>query len=355
MSSIIDKIKEAGLVGRGGASFPTWQKWAAVLKAREAIEHGDNKTFVVCNVSEGEPGVRKDYHLLNTYPEKVIDGMKLAVDFLGAKKGYIYLNHDYGDLKENLTNLGWGKRIEVFIKPEGVGYIGGEESTTLNVIEGRRAEPRLRPPFPVTSGLWGYPTLVNNAETFYNVSLVNSGAYQKMRFYSINGDVPNGAVFEFPDDFTIERVLKESHNYPEFPFFVQIGGNGSGEVLNDRQLQRPVSGAGSIAVYRVGGKTPHGMIKGWIGFFFKESCGQCTSCREGTYRLAEILESAEPDWLMFFALLENLRETAFCGLGAVVASPVFSYITNVLDKHADNMDEKVIVAAFNKFQSAKNV
>jgi len=344
--SILDKIKEANLVGRGGASFPTAVKWEAVKNAP-----GDKK-FVICNFSEGEPGVKKDHYILEHYPEKVIDGIKLAMEFLNADKGYVYINPEYHkEFFEKLSELTKETKIEIFKKPHEAGYVGGEESTALNVIEGTRAEPRLRPPFPVTKGLWGCPTLINNVETFFNVSLVNSGDYKKMRFYTISGEAQKKGVYEFPEDYAIERVLKETGNFPDFSFFVQVGGDGSGEVLSDQQLAKLAGGAGSITIHKPGKKKPKELMEDWINFFYSESCGQCTTCREGTYRLKEILASNKPNWTMFLDLLKNLKETAFCGLGSVVPVPIFSYIENVLIINEQTDEEvKNLVEAYKKFK-----
>ncbi len=347
--AILNKIKKAGLVGRGGACFPTAVKWQMVNKSE-----GDKK-YVICNASEGEPGIKKDGYILEHYPERVIDGMKIAIDFLGAEKGIIYINYKYyKKFAKNLNKIitsppadakalagkqpshskgegGKGLPIELFVKPINSGYIGGEETSVINAIEGKRIEPRLRPPFPITNGLYGCPTLVNNVETFYDVSLIAAGEYENKRFYTINGDCLWTGVYELPEDWTIGKVLKQTKNMPKFVFFAQVGGDASGEVLNSKQLKQPVSGAGSITVYSIKKYQPKKLITGWLDFFLNESCGQCTPCREGIYRLLEIMKSPEPDWQLFSDLLDNLDETAFCGLGCVVPVPIRSYVKNVLD------------------------
>jgi len=353
---ILTKIKKAGLVGRGGACFPTADKWEMVKKAK------GKKKYVVCNASEGEPGVAKDSYILENFPEEVINGLKIAIDFLGAEKGYIYINHNYyKKFNKNLVKIIKGEPIEFFIKPIGSGYIGGEESSVLNAMEGRRIEPWLKPPFPTTSGLWGCPTLINNVETFYNVSLVASNKYKKdlrqggaRRFYTISGDCLWTGVFSFPESWTIDKILKETKNYPKFPFFVQIGGEASGEVLGSSQLKRPAGGVGSITVYSILKHKPENLIKNWLDFFLAESCGKCTPCREGVYRLREIVGLPNPDWRLFTDLLNNLEETSFCGLGCVVPIPIKSYINNVLVKMTEDkinfrgLDKKTICEYFRR-------
>lgn len=325
---ITKKIKEANLLGRGGGCFPTWQKWEMVKKA------DGKKKYVVCNASEGEPGVKKDFFILDNYPEKVIAGIKIAIDFFGAEKGYIYLNPSYfRKLEKKLKELLKDLPIELYAKDHLAGYIGGEESSAINHIEGRRVEPRLRPPFPTISGLFGCPTLINNVETFYDVSLISSGSYKNNRFYTINGDCLWTGVYEFPENWTIEKVLKETNNYPDFDFFVQVGGDASGTVLSSSQLRRPVEGAGSITVYSALKNEPINLMRQWIDFFADESCGKCTPCREGTYRLKDMLYSKEIDWKLFNEILSTLDQTAFCGLGCVVPNPFRTYINNVLKRN----------------------
>ena len=339
--SILNKIKKANLVGRGGGCFPTAVKWEMVKK-----EEG-NKKYVICNASEGEPGVKKDGYILENFGEKVIDGMRIAIDFLSTistvpcpsftkdvSHGYIFINHKYykkfGKKLNKIIADDKRYKIEFFIKSSGSGYIGGEETSILNTIEGKRVEPRLRPPFPTTNGLWGCPTLINNVETFYNVSLVASGEYQKNRFYTVSGDCLKSGVYELSDNLTIEKLLKETGNYPKFNFFVQVGGDASGEVLNNKQLNEPVAGAGSITIYNAKKCEPKEMLKKWIGFFVNESCGQCAPCREGIYRLNEIINSNNSDWGLIEELLNNLEEASFCGLGSVAPSLIRSYRKNVL-------------------------
>jgi NADH:ubiquinone oxidoreductase subunit F (NADH-binding) len=304
-----------------------------------------NKKYVICNASEGEPGVKKDGYILKDFGKKVIDGMRIAMDFLVADNvrneknkcdviGYIYINYKYyKKFSEKLNKIITGLKnyeIELFVKPIGSGYIGGEETSILNAMEGKRVEPRLRPPFPTTNGLWECPTLINNVETFYNVSLVVSDEYKENRFYTVGGDCLNGGVYKLPDDWTIEKILKETNNYPRFDFFVQVGGDASGKVLNSKQLNKPASGAGSITIYDVKKYKPEEMIRKWISFFVNESCGQCTPCREGVYRLNEIINSPKIDWELLEELLNNLEEASFCGLGSVVPIPIRSYRKNVL-------------------------
>lgn len=329
---ILKKIKEQALTGRGGACFPTHLKWEMVKNAT-----GDKK-FVICNASEGEPGILKDWHLLKYHPDRVVDGIKIAISFLEAEQGYIFINEKYySQFKNILEKLIGGHKIELFKKPHLAGYIGGEESTLLNCIEGKRAEPRLRPPFPTTAGLWNYPTLINNVETLYDVSLINSGTYNKTRFYTINGDCLHHGVFEESEDITIRDLLSKTKNLPDFDFFVQIGGDGSGVVLNQNQINEKISGAGSVTVYSVLKHDPMDLIKKWVNFYLNESCGQCTPCREGVNRLNEILKSKNKNWGQFFDILETLENSSFCALGRSVSVPIKSLNKNILNNNLEKL------------------
>jgi NADH:ubiquinone oxidoreductase subunit F (NADH-binding) len=336
---ILEKISDSGLVGRGGAAYPTAAKWAAVKDALATKRAG----YIVVNGAEGEPGVKKDGYIFKNYPEEVINGVLLADKFLGPakiKKIYIYLNHDYyrdyaPRLKKILVGKKYqalGRKAEFFLKPDKLTYISGEETTILNLIEGKMAEPRLKPPFPTKSGLHHQPTLINNPETFYNVSLAARDEYRGERFYTINGAVKKPGVYPLPAELNIEEVLRRTGNYPSFPFFVQIGGEASGEVLNSSQLVAPVEGAGSIMVYDAT-KTDHKkLVNFWLNFYRQQSCGQCTPCREGTYRLTEMFGQKDFDKKLFWKTIETMEKTSFCALGSSLAVPLKSYYQNVLKK-----------------------
>ncbi|MCD4762175.1 hypothetical protein K8R32_04430 [bacterium] len=328
---IISKLKKSGLTGRGGACFPTALKWEMVAKAKVADK------YVVCNGSEGEPGPKKDLYILENYPEQVINGMMLAIEYLGAAKGFLFLNEIYyKKLEIKLKKIIGDKPIELFKKPHSGGYIGGEETALLNSLEHKRIEPRLKPPFPPTAGYKGKPTLVNNVETFYDVSLISENRYKEKRFITINGDCLWTGVFELSEKFTIEKILRLTKNYPKFEFFVQVGGDASGEILNARQLKRMVSGSASITVYSTQKHVPLDLMRKWAIFFNNESCGQCTPCREGTYRLRELLFAKEPDWQRIADLLNSLSESSFCGLGSAAAIAISTYVNNVLSKSPKN-------------------
>ena len=330
--SLIKKINKAGLVGRGCNNFSTAKKWQAVLAARASKEK-----YVVCNVSESEPGVFKDKYILEHYPEKVIDGIALAIKTLKATKGFIYLNPEYFSLFQDNLNLlikKSGAPIELYEKPMH-DYVGGEETALLNSMEGKRVEPRLKPPYPTTHGLFGEPTLVNNCETFYSVSLINSGNYKKTRFYCVSGvGCSDGQVKELSESLKVKEVLSAFGHNPSEEYFYQVGGGAAGTCYNHTQLNRAFNSLASAIIYP-SSQSEKDVVMRWADFFKNESCGQCVPCREGTYRLRNMLEKhyladEQIDKKLFEMLVFSLQNTSLCPLGKVSANAILSYWKNVL-------------------------
>jgi NADH:ubiquinone oxidoreductase subunit F (NADH-binding) len=334
--NIIQKIDAAGLVGRGGAGYPTAQKWMAV---KNALKYKQIASIVV-NGAEGEPGVKKDGYLLAHKTEEIVNGVFLAYQFLGSaktKKVYFFLKAEYykaysKKIKEVLKNKKYklfASRVEFFSKPETPSYICGEETAIVNIIEGRRPAPRLKPPYPADSGMNYHPTLINNVETFYNVSLIDKGKYEGKRFYTLTGAVKHHGVFCLPADMSAEEVLRATNNYPGFDFFVMTGGEVCGELLRSDQLQAPVEGSGLLMVFD-DKKTDHKkLLDYWFKFYETESCGACTACREGTYRLRELTSKSEYDKQMFNDLIHNLEESSLCSLGSSLPVTIKSYFENI--------------------------
>ncbi len=321
---IIEQLKESGLKGRGGAGFPTGLKWEAVKNAP-----GDTK-YVVCNVSEGEPAVAKDGWLLEHAAQTVIDGVALAMVTVAAARGYLYLRKDYYDkFKTKLQKLVEGKNIELFREP--CGYLGGEETTLLEVIEGHRAEPRLKPPYPTTSGLFGCPTIINNCETFYSAAKIAAGEYKQTRFYTLFG-VKKPGVYELPESLTMEQVLRETGNYPAFDFFVQAGGGASGAIMTKEELGVVTPGAGSIVVHDEKKTDPRALMKKWARFFIDENCGKCVPCREGVYRLNEILARPKFDEPGTRDIVALLKDASYCPFGKGVANAFETLLDKIWTK-----------------------
>ncbi|MCL5010985.1 MAG: hypothetical protein M1127_02115 [Patescibacteria group bacterium] len=336
-TDIIEKLKQNGLAGRGGAEFPVWQKWQAVKNAKNTPK------YIVCNASEGEPLVFKDRYILENYPDEVVNGIKIALSAITPSFAYIYLNKDYFQLfKKTLTELIGDSPIKLFEKPNG--YIAGEETSLLNVIEGKPAEPRLKPPYPTEAGLWGKPTLINNVETFYWVSKTDKGEYKGNRFYCINGDPsassgqapPNPGVFELPESLTIKQVLEQTANYqlPATKYFYQIGGGAVGTVMLDSELNQPMKGTSSIIVFDKAKTDIWQLMRKWAEFFHKNNCDQCAPCREGLYRIFEIMSQDKEKVLSEKSklndILEALEKTALCPLGRMAAAPFKTAIAKIL-------------------------
>jgi NADH:ubiquinone oxidoreductase subunit F (NADH-binding) len=342
MKDILKKIKKADLIGRGGAGFPTALKWELVEKAESNIK------YLIVNGAEGEPGVFKDGYIIKNFLTEFIKGIEIAFNFIKAEKLYFYLNSKYYNSEKEKIKKAFNKtslkgKFSIIEKPKDSGYIGGEESSILNIIEGKRAEPRIRPPFPTEKGLFSKPTLVNNVETLYNVYLVSRDEFEAKRFYSVNIEKRNKGLYFLPDDWSIKKVLKESGNYPDYDFFVQVGGDVSGEVLNEKQIDRKVGGSGSITIHSFKKHQVDKFIEYYLKFFFNNSCGQCTPCREGTYRLLELFKEhplRKEKIEAFLDLCNALRFSSFCALGSAVPVAITSYFKNVYEKYYEKNKNK---------------
>jgi formate dehydrogenase beta subunit len=360
----LDVLKASGLRGLGGAGFPTESKWQLVRK-----EPGQEK-YIVCNADESEPGTFKDRFILTHIPHLVIEGMILAGLITGAQKGVLYLRHEYGEQEEILDEeirrckkegllgrsvLGseMAFELELFISPGG--YICGEESALLEAIEGKRAEPRNKPPFPVTHGLWNKPTVINNVETFANVpSILMRGAdWHKaqglggsagLKFIGVSGDVVRPGVYEVPMGTPISQVI-----------FRQAGGISGGRNLKAFAPSGPSSGylpaamadvrldfkaladAGSMLgsgalVVCAEGTCMLDMALNSTRFFRNESCGKCVPCRVGSQKMVDLLtgwargDGSADDLALIDELSDAMRLTSICGLGQVVPAPIGSVL-----------------------------
>jgi len=319
---IIKNLEKYNLKGRGGASFPVWLKWNEVQGSKS------EKKYIICNASEGEPAVFKDGYILENYPDEVINGIKIALTTINNSSAIIYLRKDYyKKFKIKLKKLIGKSPIE--LRKKTCGYLCGEETTILESLEGKREEPRNKPPYPSESGLFGYPTLINNVETFFCVSKIAKGDYKNTRFYSISGDIKNPGVYELPENWSIKKILNKTDNFPAFNFFVQINGGAGGEIFNNEELSITVSGSGAILVYNFEKAKPLSLINQWLNFFYNENCGKCVPCREGILRLKEILAEKKPNLDTIKDILFALKETSYCALGKSVPIPIESLIKKI--------------------------
>jgi len=346
MNNIFTQLEQSGLTGRGGAGFPTFKKWQLFDEALKSAGAGvadagagaeGARGYIICNAAEGEPEVSKDFFILDNYPEVVIGGIKLALKTFPGTQAIIYINPDYFEhFEKKLAGLIKNLPIALFKKPHG--YIAGEETTLLEAIEGNYLMPRQRPPYPIESGLWGYPTLINNVETLWAAEKISRGEYKNTRFYTIGGEVTRPGNYELSEMLTIKQVLEQTGNFPDFEFFVQGGGGASGEIFLDSELDQVLKGAGSLVIFNRATTDPWKLMLKWVEFYGGGNCGKCVPCREGFYRLREMLktpvsadnQSAAVELVKKLAL--NLRQTSFCPLGRSGYGPLMSLLEKIILK-----------------------
>ncbi len=325
-------VTAAGLKGRGGAGFPTGMKWSFVPMTGTRPEDGGNHRYLVVNADEKEPGTMKDRWLMEGNPHELIEGTLIAAWAVQADIAYIFLRREYRRCEESITRalaearekkligprvLGSGWNLEVRMHLSAGRYMCGEESGLLNALEGRRATPRNKPPFPQVSGLWGRPTVVNNVETLCNVPhILREGAdwYKALsssrstdtgtKLFGVSGKVKRPGLWEMPMGTTIREILDLAGGMQDgCTLRGLIPGGASTDFLTGQQLDvkldfDSVAKAGS----RLGTGTmvvlddhtcPVGMVLSLEKFFARESCGFCTPCREGLPWIARLLEALE--------------------------------------------------------------
>ena len=325
---IIKKIKDSGLTGRGGANFPTGQKWEVVKNSKS------NEKYLICNAHESEPGTFKDRFILQKNPENIIEGIAIASYVIGINKAFIYLKHEYKYLTINLNKVISSSKsklkkinldIEIII---GAGaYICGETTAIIDSIEGLRAEPRKKPPYPSEEGLYGKPTCINNVETFANVPLIfiDNKWDESLRLFSVSGNVKKPGVYELPLGISVEDLLSKVKPIGKVKafYFGCSGGcilpNGK---LEKEEVERKGAFLGNCSVVVINDSNDIvDIAKNIAEFFVHESCGKCTPCREGTFRIVEILEmlssgkATKKELDLLEELLVIIGETSFCPLG----------------------------------------
>ena len=386
----IAALKASGLKGLGGAGFPTGLKWEIVRKAP-----GEQK-YIVCNADESEPGTIKDRFIMEQLPYMVIEGMILAALVTGATKGYIYIRHEYEEPREVLQQEldrcyqeGFvGKNIlgsdhtfdlEIFVSPGG--YICGEESALLEAIEGKRAEPRNKPPFPGTNGLWNMPTVINNVETFtFAAAILARGVewYKSqgmngsvgLKFVGISGDVVRPGVFEVPMGvsyrdliFNYAGGLVGSRSLLGFAPSGPSSGYLPASMLDLPLDFKAVADAGSMVgsgaiVVCADNRCMLDMALNSVRFFRNESCGKCVPCRVGSQKLVSILSgwtsgNLRPgDMEVCEELFQAMRMSSICGLGQIVHAPITSVLQHFPDVVQDHLQRKQCSAGV-CFQPAK--
>jgi NADH:ubiquinone oxidoreductase subunit F (NADH-binding)/NADH:ubiquinone oxidoreductase subunit E len=366
--AVLVELKNSELRGMGGAGFPTSAKWELVRKQADPVK------YVVCNADESEPGTIKDRFILTQLPHLVIEGMLIAGLVTGARRGILYIRHEYrlqeeilgeelrrcyhdGLLGKKILGSDLSFDLEVFVSPGG--YICGEESALLEAIEGKRAEPRNKPPFPGQAGLWQKPTVINNVETFANVPQIlargvewfkaqGENGSRGLKFVGVSGHVARPGVFEVPMGTPMREVI-----------FKHAGGVRGGRQLKAFAPSGPSSGylpasmvdvrldfkaladagsmLGSGAIVVCDDRTCMlDMALNAVRFYRNESCGKCVPCRVGSQKMTDLLVRwthggvPEPQYRADLALVDELCQamslTSICGLGQIVPAPVQSVL-----------------------------
>ncbi len=322
---IIFKIKKVNLLGRGGAGFPTWIKWDTVKKQ----ESSGKKIYIIANGSEGEPGVFKDEYILQKYPYEFISGIKIALSTFANSEAVIYLNHIYYDkYQKKLEKLCGDSPINFFRKT--ARYIAGDETALISHIEGKRDEPRVKPPYPAECGLYGMPTLVNNIETYYRVYQIIKGEYNDMVLYSISKGRRKKGVYEMPLTYSVRQVLEKTKNWPKDDFFIQYGGGAAGSIYLPEELDKSLPGAASIIIYDRKKTNPYRLMKYWATFYAKENCDKCTPCRESSMRILEMLQENRLDQEKLAEMFFSLENSSFCPLGRGMSAPYKTLMSKVM-------------------------
>jgi bidirectional [NiFe] hydrogenase diaphorase subunit len=381
-NGVIRQITESGLRGRGGGGYPTGLKWSTVAKAP-----GDVK-YVICNGDEGDPGAFMDRSVLESDPQRVMEGMAIAAYAIGASKGYIYVRAEYplavqrltvslrearrrGLLGNNIGNTPFNFDIEIRL---GAGaFVCGEETALIASIEGKRGTPRPRPPYPAMSGLWGKPTLINNVETFANIAPIirkggrwfasmGSERSKGTKVFALTGKIRNTGLVEVPMGMKLRDIIEgigggvpDGHSFKA----VQTGGP-SGGCLPAEMLDIGVSYDALLAAGSIMGSG--GMIvmddtscmvnvaRFFIEFCMTESCGKCIPCRAGTAQMFTLLTrictgvGTMDDLMLLEDLCSTVKEASLCGLGQTAPNPVLSTLKYFRNEYIDHIVHKKCTA-----------
>ena len=374
---VIDEVKASGLRGRGGGGFPTGRKWE-LCRATP----GDVK-YLICNADEGDPGAFMDRSILEADPHSVLEGMTIGAYAMGSTQGYVYARmeyplaierlkraveqaQEYGMLGEDIFGTGFSFDVDIF---EGAGaFVCGEETSLIASIEGRPPEPRMRPPFPAQSGLWGKPTNINNVETWANVPvIVNWGAdwfseigtetSKGTKVFSLAGNINNAGLVEVPMGITLREIVYDIGG--GIPFgkelkAVQTGGPSGGFIPSELldlsvdydRLQEAGAIMGSGGMIVVDTETCMvDMAKYFLEFTRSESCGRCNSCREGLVAMYEILdnicsgEGKDGDIELLEDLSNAVKDASLCALGRTAPNPVLTTLRYFRDEYEAHINE----------------
>lgn len=377
-AEVIDTIKRSGLRGRGGAGFPTGLKWEFAAKAQ-----GDQK-YVCCNADEGDPGAFMDRSILEGDPHSVLEAMTIAGYAIGANQGYIYVRaeypiavqrlriaiqqaRDYGLLGKNIFGTDFSFDIDIRL---GAGaFVCGEETALMTSIEGKRGEPRPRPPFPANKGLWQKPTLLNNVETYANIPVIilkgpewfasiGTEKSKGTKVFAVGGKINNTGLVEIPMGTTVRQMIYDiGGGIPNGKKFkaVQTGGP-SGGCIPASLIDTPIDYDNLVNIGSMMGSGGFivmdedtcmvDIAKFFLEFTVDESCGKCSPCRIGTKRMYEILDritkgqGEDGDIEKLETLARNISASALCGLGQTAPNPILSTLRYFRDEYEAHIYEK---------------
>jgi bidirectional [NiFe] hydrogenase diaphorase subunit len=377
-NDVIKLITDSGLRGRGGGGYPTGLKWGTVAKAV-----GDVK-YVICNGDEGDPGAFMDRSVLESDPQRVLEGMAIGAYAVGASKGYIYVRAEYplavqrlqtclrdarrrGLLGSNICNTQFNFDVEIRL---GAGaFVCGEETALIASIEGRRGTPKPRPPYPAVSGLWSKPTLINNVETFANIApIIRKGAAwfsgmgsersKGTKVFALTGKITNTGLVEVPMGMSLRKIIEgigggvpDGHKFKA----VQTGGP-SGGCIPEELLDLGISydaliGAGSMMgsggmIVMDDTSCMVNVARFFVEFCMTESCGKCIPCRAGTAQMYKLLDrfctgtGTLADLELLVDLCSTVKEASLCGLGMSAPNPVLSTLRYFRDEYIEHIVHK---------------
>jgi bidirectional [NiFe] hydrogenase diaphorase subunit len=388
---VVEEIKKSGLRGRGGAGYPTGLKWELVARQPAGVK------YVVCNADEGDPGAFMDRSVLEGDPHRVLEGMAIAAYAVGAQQGYIYVRGEYGLAIQRLQTaikqaerdrllgnriLDDGFQFRIDLRIGAGAFVCGEETALIASIEGRRGQPRPRPPYPPQSGLWGRPTLINNVETYANVpaivlhgadwfNQIGTASSKGTKVFALAGKIANTGLIEVPMGTSLRTILFEiGGGIPGGAEFkaAQTGGPSGGCIPADH-LDTPVD---YESLVRIGSMMGSGglivmdntscmvdVARFFMEFCMDESCGKCIPCRAGTVQMHDILdrmtkgETALRDLGLLEELAGLLRETSLCGLGQSAPNPVMSTLKYFRSEYEAHIRDHRCPAGNCEFSSVK--
>jgi NADH:ubiquinone oxidoreductase subunit F (NADH-binding)/(2Fe-2S) ferredoxin/Pyruvate/2-oxoacid:ferredoxin oxidoreductase delta subunit len=374
----IEVIKKSGLRGRGGAGFPTGLKWETCRKVQS------DQKYIICNADEGDPGAFMDRAVLEGNPHSVVEGMIIGAFSIGADKGYVYIRAEYPLAVERLTHainearargylgkniLNTGFNFDIHLKLGAGAFVCGEETALIASIEGQRGMPRPKPPFPVFSGLWGKPTVINNVETLANIPyIITKGAEwyasygteksKGTKVFALTGKVINTGLIEVPMGIPLKDIIFDIgggiENDKAFKA-VQTGGPSGGCIpagmidlnVDYESLAKvgSIVGSGGMIVLDEDDCMVN-VAKYFLAFTQAESCGKCVPCRIGTKRLLEILEritkgqGEESDIAHLETLSKDIKAASLCGLGQTAPNPVLSTLQYFREEYEAHIRDK---------------